>query len=90
MQETYVLTLYIFGQSFISNRAIKSVQQVCDESLKGNCQLTIIDISENPDITITENIIAVPLLVRERPLPKRLIFGDLNNLERILKGLEIT
>jgi len=85
----YILELYINGESFISNRAIKSVEKVCENELKNNFKLTIIDLTKDPKLALKENILAVPVLIRQLPLPKRQIIGDLQDYERILKGLDI-
>lgn len=36
-----------------------------------------------------ENIIASPTLVKELPLPVRILVGDMSNKEQVLVGLEI-
>gem|GEM_PF-1942824 len=85
----YILELYIDGETFISKRAIKSIEKICKNELNNNVKLTIIDIKKNPEFLMKENIIAVPALVRLNPLPKRQIIGDLQDYQRILRGLDI-
>jgi len=85
----YILELYVNGESFISNRAITSIKKVCDNELKNKYKLTIIDLSVKPELALEQNILALPVLIRQSPLPKRQIIGDLQDYERVLKGLDI-
>lgn len=85
----YILELYVNGESFISNRAIQSINKVCKNELQNNFELKIIDLAKNPEFVLKENILAVPVLIRKSPLPKRQIIGDLQDYERVLKGLDI-
>ncbi|MFW5893200.1 MAG: circadian clock KaiB family protein [Bacillota bacterium] len=85
----YELELYVSGDSFISERAIASVRDLCERTLKGRYRLEIIDLLENPKKTLSENIVAIPTLIRLSPGPKRQIIGDLQNEQRVLMGLGI-
>lgn len=85
----YVLELYVSGNSFVSERAITAVRALCESELKGQYSLKVIDLYEDPERAIAENIIAVPTLYRKSPSPARQIIGDLQNRERVMRGLEI-
>ncbi len=85
----YSLELYVSGESFISNRAIESVTSLCNDVLQGRYELKIIDLQKDPEKAVTENIVVVPTLIRKSPEPKRQIIGDLQNPERVMRGLEI-
>lgn len=86
----YILELYVSGKTFVSERAIESVTSLCESELEGRYSLKIIDLYEDPERAIAENIIAVPTLYRKSPSPSRQIIGDLQNRERVMRGLEIT
>ncbi|HVF59134.1 MAG TPA: circadian clock KaiB family protein, partial [Thermoanaerobaculia bacterium] len=47
------------------------------------------DLVENPKLARSDQILAIPTLVRRLPEPIRKIIGDLSNSERVLVGLEI-
>jgi len=85
--ENYVLHLYIKDMSLKSVRAIKNVKQICDENLQGHYQLDVIDISQQPILARERQIIAIPTLVKESPMPLRRLVGDMSNTERVLAGL---
>lgn len=86
----YDLELYVSGDSFVSQRAIEAVKTMCEKELTGKYDLKIIDLLEDPESAVRENIVAIPTLYRKSPEPKRQIIGDLQNIERVMRGLEIT
>lgn len=85
----YVLTLYVAGTTPRSARAIVNVRKICEEYLEGRYSLQIIDITHQAKIAMREQIVAVPMLVREFPLPSRRFIGDMSDRPRLLAGLEI-
>jgi circadian clock protein KaiB len=88
-QEKYILRLYVTGMTPKSIQAIENVRKICDEHLKGRCELEIIDIYQQPDYAKTEQLIAAPTLIKKLPLPLRKFIGDMSQKERILVGLDI-
>ena len=86
---SYVLRLYIAGNTEKSVQAIIRLRGICETNLKGRYQLEIIDISQSPEMAMKEQIIATPTLIKSLPLPIRRIIGDLSKAERILIGLDV-
>lgn len=87
--EKYVLKLYITGQTSKSEIAVTNLQKMCNEDLKSEYQLEVIDILENPQLAEDERIIATPTLIKMIPAPLRRIIGDLSEKEQVLLGLDI-
>lgn len=85
--DKFVLRLYVTGSTPQSIRAIKNIQKICEENLRGNYSLEVINLYENPELAKTEQIIAAPTLVKQLPLPLRRIIGDLSNSDKVLVGL---
>jgi circadian clock protein KaiB len=88
-QRTYILRLFVTGMTPKSQKAIENVRKMCDEHLKGRCELEIIDIYQQPDYARTEQLIAAPTLIKKLPLPLRKFIGDMSDKEKILVGLDI-
>jgi circadian clock protein KaiB len=88
-EQHYVLRLYITGMTPKSMLAIDNVKKICEEHLKGRCELEVIDIYQQPDYAKTEQLIAAPTLIKKLPLPLRKFIGDMSNNEKILVGLDI-
>lgn len=88
-QTMYVLKLYIAGVTLKSTQAITNIKKICDEQLKGRCDLEVIDIYQQPVLAKGEQIIAVPTLVKKLPPPLRRFIGNLADSERILYGFDL-
>lgn len=82
-----VLYLFIAGSTFRSQRAVANVKRLCDEAAISVEQLKIIDIFEQPALAKTEQIIAVPTLVKKLPKPVRVFVGDLADRREIAAAL---
>jgi circadian clock protein KaiB len=85
----YVLRLYVAGINTRSAAAIRSINEICEQNLKGHYDLEVIDIYKQPTLAKGEQIIAAPTLVKKLPQPLRRFIGDLTDRERILVGLDL-
>jgi len=83
------LRLYVTGRAPKSTRAIQNIKKICEEELKGRCDLEVIDIYQRPMLAQGEQIIATPTVVKRLPLPLRRFIGDMADAERILLGLDL-
>lgn len=86
----WLLRLYVAGQTPKSVRAFANLRQICEKHLAGKYKIEIIDLLENPEIGRSDQILAIPTLVRRLPPPLVKIIGDLSNTEKVLVGLSIT
>ena len=84
-----LLKLYITGQTPKSQRAIANLRRICEEELKGQYEMVIIDVLERPQLAEDEKILATPTLSKELPLPLRRIIGDLSDTDKVLLGLDL-
>ncbi len=87
--EVWHLRLYVAGQSPKSLRAFANLKQLCEEHLSGRHEIEIIDLLEHPSLARSDDIHAIPTLVRRLPAPLRKIIGDLLDTERVLVGLRL-
>lgn len=87
---TYRLRLVVAGRTLPSQRAIENLRRICDEHLRGQVDLEVIDIYQQPELAEKYQVIAAPTLVKLLPLPIRRVIGDLSEKDRVLHGLEIT
>ena len=83
------LRLYVAGQTEKSVRAFDNLKRLCEEHLKGQYHIDVIDLLRDPKLARGDQIIALPTLVRKLPEPVRKIIGDLSNTERVLVGLDL-
>ena len=87
--DTFLLRLYVAGQTPKSMTAFVNLKKICEEHLAGRYKIQVIDLLENPRLADGDQILAVPTLVRRLPEPVRKIIGDLSNTERVLIGLDL-
>ena len=87
--ERYILKLYVTGMTSRSAHAIENLQTFCEKHLAGRYELQVIDVYQQPELTRSEQIVAIPTLIKKLPLPLRRLIGDMSDEERVLVGLDI-
>jgi circadian clock protein KaiB len=85
--EKYLLRLYVTGLTPRSTRAIKIIREVCEQHLRSQYDLEVIDVYQMPERIRVDDVVAIPTLVKVKPGPVRRIVGDMTNRERLLAGL---
>jgi circadian clock protein KaiB len=88
--DTYKLRLFITGASTNSTRAVINLKEICETYLKENYELEIVDIHQQPQLAQSEEIVALPLLVKKAPGPERRLIGDMSDTAKVLRGLGIS
>jgi len=83
------MRLYVSGATLKSRDAIRNVRNMCESSLAGKCRLEVVDIYQQPERAALDQIVAVPMLVKELPLPRRQLIGTLSNSWQALQALGI-
>lgn len=83
------LRLYVAGQTPRSVAAVANLKRICEEHLKGQYRIEVIDLLVNPQLSRDDQIVAIPTLVRKLPTPIRKIIGDLSDTARTLVGLQL-
>jgi len=85
-----VLQLYVSGMSPKSMEAIENIKRLCDEHLKDAFDLEIIDIYKHPESLAEQHIVFSPSLIKQLPLPRKILIGTLSDTEKVVKALGIT
>ncbi|HJW16635.1 MAG TPA: circadian clock KaiB family protein [Flavisolibacter sp.] len=83
----YELRLYISGASANSVKAVNNIKQICEGYIKNNYTLEVIDVHQQQNLAEKEQLIALPMLIRKKPLPERKLIGDMSDTKKVLKGL---
>lgn len=87
--EHYHFRLYVAGQTRKSLTAMANLRQVCEEHLAGRHDIEVVDLLLSPHLAASDQILAVPTLVRRLPAPLKRIIGDLSNTQKVLVCLDI-
>lgn len=87
--DVWELRLYVAGPTRKSLAALANLKRFCEAYLAGKYQIEVIDLLEQPHRAQSDQILAIPTLVRKLPAPMRKILGDLSNTERVLIGFDL-
>jgi circadian clock protein KaiB len=88
-ERRFVLTLFVCGASPRTDSAVANLRRLCEDELRGDCSLEVVDVLEKPDLAEAARVLATPTLIKLLPPPIRRIIGDLSDREKLLVGLEI-
>ncbi|MGB3512128.1 MAG: circadian clock KaiB family protein [Microcoleaceae cyanobacterium] len=88
--EGYVLRLFISGNSVATQRTLQNLHQILEKSLSHPYTLKVIDVFKHPEQAERDQITATPTLIRVLPFPVRRIVGEFDDMEKILKLLEVS
>jgi circadian clock protein KaiB len=83
------LRLYIAGDAPHSVKALVNLQAICARCSGGTVHVRVIDLLVHPKLARVHQIVVIPTLIREAPLPVRRIVGDLSDTARVVAGLGI-
>lgn len=88
-ENSWSLRLYVAGQTPRSVAAFSNLKRLCEERLAGRYSIEVIDLVKNPQLAQSDQIIAIPTLVRKLPEPIKRVVGDLSNIEKVVVGMEL-
>jgi circadian clock protein KaiB len=81
------LKLYVCGLTPSSEMAITNVCALLKNDGGPGFDLEIIDVLDQPALAEKEHILATPTLIKEHPLPREVIIGDLSEHTVVRKFL---
>jgi circadian clock protein KaiB len=76
--EQYRFDLFVADNSLVSHKAMRNINAILEERIRGSYRLDIVDIYEQPERTLADQVITIPTLIRKSPLPEVRITGDLS------------
>jgi circadian clock protein KaiB len=87
--DTLILQLYVSGMTTKSMEAIENIKYL-SEQINDKFKLEIIDIYKNPEVAAEQHIVFSPSLVKQSPLPRKILIGTLSDTEKVVKALGVT
>jgi circadian clock protein KaiB len=81
------LRLYVAGTTPRSLRAVQNVKRICDAQLPGQYDLEVVDVYKQPGRLATDQVIAIPTLIKFSPGAIKRLIGDLSQEDSVRKGL---
>ena len=85
----HLLRLFVAGATVRSHQAVLRVRELCAAELKGNWELVVVDIYQQPSLARENQIVATPTLVKEFPRPVRRFIGNLVNSASLFTELAL-
>jgi circadian clock protein KaiB len=83
------LTLYVSGASPRSTAALATIRRICDEELHGRVDLRVVDVTDEPARLLSDQVMAIPTLIKHEPAPLRRLVGDLADAQRVRAALDL-
>ncbi|MNC97988.1 Circadian clock protein KaiB [compost metagenome] len=74
----------------MSVRARVNLERLCREHIKARYRIEVIDLLQQPALAVQHEIVAVPTVVRESPVPIRKAIGDLSTPDRIPRLFQVS
>jgi circadian clock protein KaiB len=88
--QVYTLRLFVSGASQKSLQAIDNLKRLCEENFPDQYELEVVDIYQQPQLAAEAQLLAVPTLIKDFPLPVRRLIGNLSNTRDTLKHLGVS
>jgi circadian clock protein KaiB len=89
-RDKYVLRLFVAGATERSHQAVLHVRELIKTGMKGNCDLKVIDIYQQPGLARANQIVATPTLIMEFPKPVRRFIGNLTSINGLFVGIDLS
>jgi circadian clock protein KaiB len=83
------LRLYVAGQTPKSLMAFANLKRLCEQHLANKYHIEVVDLMRDPQRAKTDQIVALPTLIRQLPEPIKRVIGDLSNTEKVQIGLDL-
>lgn len=86
----WMLRLYVAGQTPKSLTAFSNLKRLCEQHMTADqYEIEVIDLIQQPHLAMSDQIVALPTLVRRLPAPIKRVVGDLSNTDRVLVGMDL-
>jgi circadian clock protein KaiB len=83
------LMLFVAGDSPRSREAAANLARVCADLLDGPALVETVDVLLRPDLADEYRILTTPTVVRDAPMPRRRVTGDLRDGAQVLAALDL-
>jgi circadian clock protein KaiB len=81
------MILFVAGCEKYSRQARENLARLCEEELKGNYSVDVVDVLEDFHAATQHNVMLTPTLIVVEPPPRTTILGDLCDTSRLRAAL---
>ncbi len=83
----WTFRIYVTDDRPRSHDALETLTDLCEARVPGRYTIEVVDLLEAPERARTDNVYAVPTVVRMAPEPLCTVIGDLSDVARAAEGL---
>ena len=87
MHVKYHFRLYTLGKTNRFSVALTNLTKLCNQKLKDQYQIEVVDLNENIQLAEDNHIWATPTIERLTPEPVMRIIGDLSDEDTIVQAM---
>ena len=87
--EPYLFRLFVAGNESNSSQARRNLSRLCEEHLKGDHKIDVVDVLIDAAGAQKNNVLVTPTLILIKPLPKVTVLGNLNDTGQVLAALRL-
>jgi circadian clock protein KaiB len=88
-QARYKFSVFIARPSRRTDLALARLRAICDETIRKDYEIKVIDLSKNPELAKEYQILATPTVFRTLPAPVQKSIGNLSHKDKALLGLDL-
>jgi circadian clock protein KaiB len=85
----FIFRLFVAGNEPHSKTAKDNLKKLCETRIDEPCETEVVDVLESYTIALENNIFVTPALKMISPAPAVTIFGDLSDMEEVIKALRL-
>lgn len=85
----WLFIAFVRGADRRCRTALYNLKRICANYLDAPYRIEVVDLNVQPDRGRQEDVIALPTVIRRRPLPETRIIGDLSNTSSVLRAINI-
>ena len=89
-EKKYVIHCYFTNHVASRAELLDRLTLLLEERVPGAYRLEVMDVLENAAKAVADDVFATPTIIRVRPEPKQLLFGDIGDPRRVLAALGVT
>jgi circadian clock protein KaiB len=88
-QTRWEFIAFVRGSEQRSQIALYNLRRICANYIKEPYDIEVVDLAKEPERAREAEIIALPTVIRRRPLPEARIVGDLSDTGSVLRAINI-
>jgi circadian clock protein KaiB len=86
---TFILRLYMAGETERSRKAVADLKALCRDKLAGHYTIEVVDVRQDPALAKADHHMPTPALLKKLPRPLQQWLLELASLDNVLLGVNV-